>query len=294
MANSHPVSARDVSVVHERSVQSGAGVTRYLEAGQPDAPVLLLLHDGAWGGASDVTWGECIPRLAEHYRVLAPDFFGFGGSDKVTYFDRSSYAPRISQLADLLATLGVTVPAHVVGSSFGGSVALRLLETPAFPIASITSIGGSGGLWKTDVMARELGRWDGSRDDLARVLEFLMERGDGFERHLTLRERWAREPGHYRSLASAGMPIPDSVRTAFTDAWPTSLAGAATPTLLVAGERDELFEPEWPDHIAAQLASATIARVDSRHSPNLDHPDELVDILLSFLGDVDRGIRPVE
>lgn len=278
-----------VREVHERRLRLGGTVTRYLESGDGHAPVVLLLHDGAWGGASDVTWAGCIPDLARDHRVLAPDFLGFGGSDKVTFFDRSSYAPRIDQLHALLTALDVTAPVHVVGSSFGGSVALRLLESETFPLASVTSIGGSGGLWKTEVMGRELGRWDGTRGDLARVLEFLMDRGSGFDAQLDVRERWAREPGHYRSLASAAMPMPEAVRSGVSDAWPHSLDGALTPTLLMAGARDELFEPEWPEHIAEHLADVTIRRLDTKHSPNLDHPDGVVAVLREFLGAVEQS-----
>jgi pimeloyl-ACP methyl ester carboxylesterase len=47
----------------------------YREAGHPDAPVILLLHGFP---ASSFQYRELIPRLADHYRVLAPDLPGFG------------------------------------------------------------------------------------------------------------------------------------------------------------------------------------------------------------------------
>ncbi|WP_428422470.1 alpha/beta fold hydrolase [Methylibium sp.] len=47
----------------------------YREAGAPDAPVLLLLHGFP---ASSHMFRELIPRLADRYRVIAPDFPGFG------------------------------------------------------------------------------------------------------------------------------------------------------------------------------------------------------------------------
>ena len=57
--------------------------TRYSPAAPTDgAPVLVFLHDGAWGGASDVTWGEILPLAAEKFRVIAPDLLGYGGSAK--------------------------------------------------------------------------------------------------------------------------------------------------------------------------------------------------------------------
>lgn len=47
----------------------------YREAGLRDAPVVLLLHGFP---ASSFQYRELIPRLADRYRVIAPDFPGFG------------------------------------------------------------------------------------------------------------------------------------------------------------------------------------------------------------------------
>lgn len=271
-----------------RHLKSGGFTTRYIDAGDPEADVILLLHDGAWGGSSDVTWGAAIPLLANKYRVIAPDFLGYGGSDKATFFDRSSYAPRIDQLGTILRTLCVNRPVHVVGSSFGGSVALRLLVQSPFLLRSVTSIGGSGGLWKTDVMKAHLGRWDGTRQDLARVLSFLMDHTTAFEAQLILRQRWATDAGHYRAVASAALALPASLRTEIFDSWPESLNDLATPTLLVAGTRDELFDPEWPERISTRLRHAEIERLDARHSPNLDRPQEVAELVQRFLVQVER------
>src|SRR5262249_51594087 len=47
----------------------------YRAAGDSDAPVVLLLHGFP---TSSFMFRELIPRLADHYRVLAPDLPGFG------------------------------------------------------------------------------------------------------------------------------------------------------------------------------------------------------------------------
>lgn len=277
----------------ERFLKIGGVVTRVLEAGVQDAPTLVLLHDGAWGGSSDVTWGACLPQLAEHFHIIAPDFLGFGGSDKAAYFDRSSYTPRIDQVESVLAALMVN-DIHLVGSSYGGSVALRMLAESRMPIQSATSIGGTGGSWKTEVMLRELGRWDGTRTDLARVLSLLMDESHpGFETQLARREYWASAPGHYRALASAALPLPDPLKQAVDDDWPSGLAGTEIPVLLLAGREDALFDAEWPERLRQHLPQAAIARMDTRHSPNLDHPQEVAEMIIRFVraaADSNQGI----
>src|SRR6476619_4207960 len=47
----------------------------YREAGAADAPVVLLLHGFP---TSSFQYRELIPRLADRYRVIAPDYPGFG------------------------------------------------------------------------------------------------------------------------------------------------------------------------------------------------------------------------
>ena len=47
----------------------------YREAGARDAPVVLLLHGFP---TSSFQYRELIPRLADEYRVIAPDLPGFG------------------------------------------------------------------------------------------------------------------------------------------------------------------------------------------------------------------------
>ena len=47
----------------------------YREAGSPEAPVVLLLHGFP---SSSFQYRELIPRLADKYRVIAPDLPGFG------------------------------------------------------------------------------------------------------------------------------------------------------------------------------------------------------------------------
>jgi pimeloyl-ACP methyl ester carboxylesterase len=50
----------------------------YREAGPANAPVVLLLHGFP---ASSFQYRELIPRLADRYRVIAPDLPGFGFTD---------------------------------------------------------------------------------------------------------------------------------------------------------------------------------------------------------------------
>src|SRR6201999_109772 len=61
--------------VHFRRVEADGVEVFYREAGPADGPVVLLLHGFP---ASSFQYSELIPRLADRYRVIAPDLPGFG------------------------------------------------------------------------------------------------------------------------------------------------------------------------------------------------------------------------
>ncbi|MGA2849864.1 MAG: alpha/beta hydrolase [Terracidiphilus sp.] len=65
----------------------------YREAGPADAPVILLLHGFP---TSSFQYRELIPRLADRYRVIAPDLPGFGFTEVPA---ERSYVYGFSELA---------------------------------------------------------------------------------------------------------------------------------------------------------------------------------------------------
>jgi pimeloyl-ACP methyl ester carboxylesterase len=96
-----------------------AGIRQhYLEwAGPLDAPPLLLLH----GFLAHAHWWDFIaPWLAEHYRVIAPDFGGMGDSE---YRASYSHAQFYDEITGIVTATGIEGCA-AIGHSFGGRALL--------------------------------------------------------------------------------------------------------------------------------------------------------------------------
>jgi pimeloyl-ACP methyl ester carboxylesterase len=73
-----PASANNVHnipPIHRKRIEVDGVRVFYREAGDPNAPVVILLHGFP---ASSFQYRELIPRLADRYRVIAPDLPGFG------------------------------------------------------------------------------------------------------------------------------------------------------------------------------------------------------------------------
>lgn len=64
--------------VHHRTVIVDGVRLFYRESGPADAPVLLLLHGFP---TSSFMYRDLMPRLSDRWRVIAPDYPGFGASD---------------------------------------------------------------------------------------------------------------------------------------------------------------------------------------------------------------------
>ncbi len=94
----------------------------YQEFGDAAAPPMLLIHGYT---ASVYVWKTVAPIFAEAgYRVIAVDLVGYGYSEKPRWFDYAiqSQARIIERFMDRLG-IGRAI---VVGSSYGGAVALNL------------------------------------------------------------------------------------------------------------------------------------------------------------------------
>src|SRR5580698_6382714 len=83
---------------HLTSVRDGVKIF-YRESGPKDAPVVLLLHGFP---TSSHMFRNLIPALADRYRVIAPDYPGYGQSDvpDPTKFDYTF--DNIAKLVDSL------------------------------------------------------------------------------------------------------------------------------------------------------------------------------------------------
>ena len=117
-------------MIHAREITVGKLRTHYLEIGAGSTPPLLLLH--GWPEWSHV-WRPVMQRLKGDFRLLAPDFRGFGESSKTALKPGRDATPN--QLAlDILAFMDaldiprVGLVAHDVGSFVAQAIARKAPE----------------------------------------------------------------------------------------------------------------------------------------------------------------------
>lgn len=256
-------------------------------AGDPDAEPVFLLHDGMYGADALTAWEHFAPLLEDKFRVIAPDLLGFGGSDKVVFFDRAPYVPRLDQLEALYRSLDLRGPCHLVGSSFGGSLALRALERAKFPLASVTAISGTGGPWRTEAGKKALNDYaQPGVEAMARLLRLVVAPYPGFDDLAKRRYQNSLLPGHYEAISAMGLRNPAPAAPAPPkDPYPETLADVTSPVLLIAGEKDPLLEAGWMQNLAAQLRSSAVVTetLPTGHCPNIDNATQTAGLVRRFL-----------
>jgi pimeloyl-ACP methyl ester carboxylesterase len=104
----------------QKFVEIGKYRISYLEVGKGSP--LLLIHGANIGWAQ---WYKNIPQLAQHFTVYAIELPGAGASTKID-FAKSDFEKDFVQVVDSFVDQLKLENLDVVGSSFGGWVALRL------------------------------------------------------------------------------------------------------------------------------------------------------------------------
>ncbi len=116
------VSDKVVHSDHSHFINVDGARVHYQEFGDAAKPAMILIHGYT---ASVYVWKTVAPILADAgFHVIAIDLLGFGYSEKPSWFDYSiqSQARMVSRFMNRLGIGKATI----VGSSYGGAVALNL------------------------------------------------------------------------------------------------------------------------------------------------------------------------
>ncbi|MEF8939937.1 MAG: alpha/beta hydrolase [Salinivenus sp.] len=253
------------------------GVRLYYE-NEGTGPPLLFVHGL---GSSTRDWHEQVEPFAEHYRVLRIDLRGHGQSDRPEGpYHMATFAREVAVALQRLDA----APAHVVGLSMGGMVALQLAADAPRLVRSLVVVNSAADMrlrtWRdvwfylsrrTAVQVlgmRRVGRI------IARRL-FVKPEQEALRREFV--RRWA-ENDKQAYLWSVDAIMGWSI----VDRLPSIMA----PTLLVSSEHDYTPVSE-KNRIAAVMPRADLAVVENaRHALPVEKPDAFNALLRAFLARV--------
>ncbi|AFE08573.1 haloalkane dehalogenase [Corallococcus coralloides DSM 2259] len=116
--------------IHHRTLDLDGVEVFYREAGPVDAPVVLLPHGYP---SSSFQYRNYLPALADRWRLIAPDYPGFGYSGTPEHFDYSfdGYAGFLERFTQAVGLTRYALYLHDYGSQIGLRLAIRAPERVA-------------------------------------------------------------------------------------------------------------------------------------------------------------------
>lgn len=266
----------------------------YREAGHEDAPALLLLHGFP---TSSHMFRNLIPMFADRYRVIAPDYPGFGQSampepSKFAYtFDH--YAQVIDKL---FGQLGVNRYALYV-MDYGAPIGFRLAVKNPEKVSALVVQNGNAynegiaefwdpikAYWQTGGAAeREALRW------LTSIRATQWQYTNGVQdQSLVSPDSWTIDQARLDRPGNAEIQLDlfYDYRTNIPlyPQWQAYFRAHQPPTLVVWGKNDAIFVAAGAAPYQRDLQNAEIHLFDTGHFALETHGDEIAHLMRKFLG----------
>jgi 3-oxoadipate enol-lactonase len=238
-----------------------------------EGPPLLLLHGAE---ATHAMFDAMVPHLARHFTVIAYDQRDCGDTRN------PETATTLVQLADdahaLLKALGFE-RAHVYGTSFGGRVAQVLALRHAACVQRLVL----SSTWPLPHALAQLNP-QGLRA-IAELRGRLPETAEPLARYFFAPEFLEAQPQWKTFFASVKPASPRSLRRfeAVNDSPALDAADITLPTLLIAGELDQVVPPRVTLRMASQLPDAeSVLLPGVAHASTIQAPELVARHIVRF------------
>ena len=295
-----PVLAQSFAVRYGTAKVKGLDIF-YREAGPRDAPAILLLHGFP---SSSHMFRDLLPLMANGYRVVAPDYPGFGYSSAPSPSEFTYSFDRLAEVIDDFAEqVGLTRYALYI-QDYGGPIGFRLaLKHPErIRALIIQNAVASEGAWSADVRRDMEPFWRNWTPETEKPFRDLLSADVTkfqYTHGATRLERLSPDAWHHDQ---AGLDRPGNQdiqlrllhdyqsNFAAYPAWQAYLARHQPPALIVWGKSDPFFMLAGVDYLKEQLPAAEVHLFDAGHFALETHSGEIaerVDIFMKRLPRVD-------
>lgn len=271
----------------------------YREAGPKTAPVVLLLHGFP---SSSHMFRDLIPSLAAKYRVIAPDYPGFGNSSAPSP-DAFSYTfANLAEVVDDFTTAVGAQTYFIYMQDYGGPVGFRLAVKHPEKVRGIVVQNAVANLegFNPDTAKMIAPYWQGRTVETEKPLRtFLAAETTRFQYvHGASRadrvnpDAWLVDqalldrPGNDRIQLELLYHYQDNV--ANYPKWQDYLKSKQPPILVTWGNNDPFFTTKGRDLYKTLVPATEVHDYDAGHFALETHGPEIASAVLAFLGRVDK------
>jgi 2-hydroxymuconate-semialdehyde hydrolase len=249
----------------------------------PGGGTVLLIHGSGPGVSAWANWRLTIPELARDFRVVAPDLTGFGYSDRQgSAYNMAGWTAHALGVIDALGLDRV----HVVGNSFGGSIALSLAIHHPGRVDRLGLMGAVGVPFDITPGLDAVWGYEPSVESMAELLRiFTATPAPGIDDLARLRYEASIRPGVHEAYASM-FPAP---RQRWVDAMAhadAAIASIAAPTMIFHGREDRVIPMTTSLRLLELIPDAQLHVFGNcGHWTQIEHADEFTRLLRDFLSD---------
>ncbi len=259
--------------------------THWLEAGSGDT--VVLLHSGEFGADAVISWEYVFNAFASRFRVIAPDWIGFGRSAKVhDFIDYSEF--KVAHMSRFLESMNIKdVP--MIGNSMAANFLIRdaAKPSPRLRPSLMVAMCGGGPVPENDARAA-LTSYDCTFEGMRRIVAALFSDSvwPTDDAYVARRYESSLVPGAWECSAAARLRAPIDRETASDRIRLNKLdySSFTTPVLLMAGAEDKLKPRGYVHELAEQIPNAEAAEVESAgHCPHIENPAQTLDLIFDFI-----------
>ena len=249
----------------------------------PGGGTVLLIHGSGPGVSAWANWRLTIPALAPHFRVVAPDIAGFGYTERNAMdYGLDTWTAHVIGVLD---TLGIE-SAHVVGNSFGGSLALSLAIRHAERVRRLGLMGAVGLSFPLTPGLDAVWGYEPSVEAMAGLLRiFTATPAEGIDELARLRYEASIRPGVQEAYARM-FPAP---RQRWVDALAhaeSDVSSITAPTLIFHGREDRVIPLATSLRLLELIPEAQLHVFGNcGHWTQIEHAAEFNRLLRDFLLD---------
>ena len=266
----------------------------YREAGRKDAPAVLLLHGFP---TSSHMYRNLISALADKYRVIAPDYPGFGQSAMP---DRAKFSYTFGNYAQLVEALteklGVDRYALYV-MDYGAPVGFRLAAKHPERVTALIVQNGNAYIEGIQKFWEPIQKYwaSGSEEDREAIRWLTSLKATKWQYTHGVPDTTLVSPDSW-TMDQARLDRPGNQEIQldlFYDyrtniplypEWQAYLRKHQPPTLVVWGKNDQIFVVDGADPYERDLPNAEIHLIDTGHFALETHGQEIAGLIRDFLG----------
>jgi pimeloyl-ACP methyl ester carboxylesterase len=265
----------------------------YREAGQQDAPTILLLHGFP---TSSNMFRNLIPRLATSFHVVAPDYPGFGQSSMPNHQDFAYTFENLTNVVEqLVEKIGLTSYSLYV-MDYGAPVGYRLaLRHPDRVQALIVQNGNAYDEGLREFWDPIKKYWNDPTPENREAIRFLVDpKSTRWQYENGVTDRTLLDPTTW-TLDQVGLDRPGNAEIQLdlfysyqsnVPLYPEFQAffrQYQPPTLIVWGKNDFIFPPEGATPYPRDLRNVETHLLDTGHFALETHGEEIATRIAEFL-----------